>query len=122
MSEDDTAPSGAPREAPPIPRMSESELREFVTEYCNGQIFTSANLPEDSDALGMVFMPLAFGAITEESAKEIGIVWERLSDAGARYINGTPMFFSMHIMHKDDWARAAQAIHAELQRRKEIPV
>lgn len=107
-----------------VPRMSDDELRSFVVEYCNGHIFTSANVAE-TELLGLVFKPLAFGAFQKSSPEyieEIGVLWERLPAAGPRAVNGMPTFFSMHIMHKDDWARAIQAIQAEQQRRREIPL
>jgi len=122
---DTTTPAPAPSTEPEhVPRMTDADLRTFVVEFCNGQIFTSAQIMDDS-LLGNVFMPLIFGAFekaSREYVEEIGIVWERLSQAGPRAINGMPTFFSMHIMHRDDWARAIQAIQAEEQRRKEIPL
>lgn len=119
--ETDTRTEAAPEYAP---RMSDAELRAFVVECCSGQIFTSAHIT-DPELLGMVFMPITFGAFENarrEYLEEIGVVWERMSAAGPRSINGMPCFFSMHIMHKDDWDRALKAIQAEEQRRKEIPL
>jgi hypothetical protein len=55
-----------------------------------------------------------------EWAKNLGCVWENLSAAGPRSINGCPIFFSMRMMHREDWERARGAIEREHARRKNI--
>lgn len=105
-------------------RMTEEELRAFVNEYCDGRIFTSLQVRDQRD-IPAVFMPLAFGvpeSWTPAYLAELGVLWERLEAAGPRSYNGMPTFFSLRVMHKDDWARAALAIDNELKRRKEIVV
>lgn len=103
-------------------RMSDDALREFVNGYCSGDIYTNYHLPS-SDFTVLVFMPLALGALkyfTQVELELIGCIWERLSTAGPRSINGCPTFFSCRLMHADDWKRAKKAIVKELKRRKEI--
>lgn len=108
-------------------RMTNDDLRKFVDDFCSGRIFTMHHLPEGSSSwlLSMVFLPLAFGAFQnfeKEDVDNIGTIYEDISKAGPRCINGYPQFFSMFVMHKDDWARAAAAIERERKRRREIDV
>lgn len=107
-----------------LARMSDDEIRQFVLDYCDGQLFTSHDVKEPKMVLS-VFMPLALGAFSSynpESLKQIGLFYEHRSKAGYWAINGCPTFSSVRILHKDDWARAIPAINAELERRKSIPV
>lgn len=59
--------------------------------------------------------------ITEYTA-QIGVLWEWMSKAGPRAINGYPIFMSMRVMHRDDWSRAVGAIQREEKRREDIEV
>lgn len=52
--------------------------------------------------------------------KDIGVVWEWLSKAGPRSINGYPIFFSCRLMHREDWEKARRAAQKEMDRRKEL--
>lgn len=61
-----------------------------------------------------------WGQIRVEYFRDIGLIYEYLDKAGPRSINGYPIFFSMRIMHRDDWARAARAIEREQKRMQEI--
>lgn len=109
-----------------IPRMTDAELREFVLAYCDGRVVTSQNVP--AHLIGLVFLPLTFGAFRDwpkDALDKVGAVYSiRGSDhqVPARAINGWPMFCECRAIHIDDWDRAAAAINAELRRRSEIPV
>jgi len=108
---------------PVLARMADEELAKFVLGVCDDKIFTMHHIPEGSrtNVGGMVFMPLTFGAFGgwfEAELENIGTVWEYMSEAGPRSINGYPMFFSCRLMHTDDWKRACRAIDKELARRK----
>jgi hypothetical protein len=106
---------------PAVPRLSDDELREFIDAFVSGRIFTSNHVPEGAgDMIAMVFMPIAFGAITKEIAEETALVYEYIDKAGPRSINGMPIFFSCRLLHKDDWERALPALRAERDRRKNI--
>jgi len=109
-----------------VPRMTTDELTQFVLNYCDGHLFTSAHLrPGDEQLIQSIFMPLAFGAFAERSKsylEKVGLLWEHMSQAGYRGINGYPTFMSLRVMHKDDWERARKAIITELDRRKNITV
>ena len=99
------------REALQLLRLSDDELRRFVDDYVSDRIFTSAHLRDEEAArmLPMIFLPVALGCFSKtrpDSLKQIGVVWEYLHKAGPRGINGRPVFFSMNLLHIDDWERA----------------
>ncbi len=106
-----------------IPRMPRKDLAKFVMDFCDDKVFTSAHV-RDSQAenlLHLIFMPLALGALQglyEHEVKNIGLIWEYMSQAGYRAINGYPTFLSCRLMHKDDWDTARKAIQREMKRRK----
>lgn len=54
------------------------------------------------DDLAMVFMPLALGGLAGWDLEKIGLVFEEISKAGPRSINGRPCFFSCQFLHIDD--------------------
>jgi len=90
------------------------------------RIFTSAHMKDhEMQHFGMVFVPAAMGALSDwpkSRLEEIGVFWEENSKALPRGVNGLPMFMSMHLMHKDDWARATKAIEREQKRRETIEI
>jgi len=76
-----------------IPLMTEDGLKDFVLGCCNGHIFTSNQVPDEEaqHLLGSIFMPLVFGALKnydQESIENIGVLWEHMSEAAPRGING----------------------------------
>jgi hypothetical protein len=58
----------------------------------------------------------------EQFASTLGCVWEDVSKAGPRAINGYPAFMSCRLMNKDDFARAATAINRELERVQDLEI
>jgi len=105
--------------------MSKEELRQFVDDLVSDRIFTSSHIRpnERQDMVATVFMPVALGAFanwSDTGMANIGVLWEYTSKAGPRCINGYPIFFSMHMVHKDDWAVAVEAAQRERERRKNI--
>lgn len=51
-------------------------------------------------------------------ARDLGVVYAHMSEAGARGINGNPMFMSMRLLHLEDWKLAFDAYNKEVARRK----
>lgn len=51
-------------------------------------------------------------------ARDLGVIYEHMSAAGPRGINGYPMFMSLRLMHRDDWKLAFDAYEKEVARRK----
>lgn len=106
-----------------VPTMARKDLAKFVMDFCDGKVFTSAHI-RDSQAehlLHIVFLPLALGGLQgmyECEVKRIGLIWEYMSEAGYRAINGYPTFLSCRIMSKEDWDTARKAIQREMQRRE----
>lgn len=107
-----------------VPRMSEEKLREFVLGVLDGSLYTSRDV-KDQNILPMVFLPLALGGLkdfTKEMCKEVGGFYARMSTSLPRSINGHPIFSEMAVVHRDDWARAWQAIHRESSRRQKMEI
>lgn len=106
--------------------MDDEKLREFVDAVVSKRVFLSCYLGEDnSNITGSVFMPIAFGCFaewSEEEMKQIGEIYEYMDKAGPRSIDGFPSFFSMQMIHVEDWNRAITAIEKEKARRKESEV
>jgi hypothetical protein len=108
-----------------IPRRSEEELRALVRDFIGGRIFCSADkrIEAQPDLLPMVFMPLAFGAFedwTDDERKQIGIAYEYFEKAGPRAVNGLPTFFSVKVLHIDDWTIVRETLKRELTRELEL--
>jgi hypothetical protein len=101
------------------PRMTAQARAEFVQRYCDGAIFTAAQVPREND-LPMVFMPLALGALAgwpKKIVEQIGTIYESMHKALPRSVNGLPIFGSMTLMHRDDWRKVQPMIRKELARR-----
>ena len=103
--------------------MPEEQLRQFVIDWCSGRIFSSCHIPEGREKdVRLVFMVLALMDLKKAEIDSLGIIYEYMSAALSRTINGMPTFMSCRLMHKDDWARAKQAILREEERQKELQV
>jgi len=106
-----------------IPRMTDDKLREFVDDYVSGRIFTLDRIRDPEREMGMVFCGLMFGPFERynpDSLGDIGNVYEYMSQAGPRSINGYPFFTSFRLIHKKDWKRALKMIPGEIERRKAV--
>ena len=106
------------------PKLSDEQLKQFVLDFCDGALYTSAH-PSKMEDIKLVFLPLMLGALSDwipEELETIGLIYEDMSKAMPRSVNGMPMFMSCHIMHIEDWERARKAIDAEFDRRKSIEV
>mgnify|MGYP003394655604 CR=1 FL=1 len=112
----------------PPARMGDDELRKFVIGLLDNSIFTSAHIRDsDKHLMGSIFLPLMLGMFRyhsdgeiEETLKEVGVFWAYMHEAGPRAINGYPNFFSVRLMHIDDWRRAFSAYEVEMKRRDAI--
>jgi hypothetical protein len=106
----------------PCPALPQEDLREFVRAFLAGEIFTSAQIAPRSVQLGMVFMPVLFGALGNTDIRTVGVLWEYLSKAGPRSINGYPGFFSFRIMNTGDWDRVLKVIIREQERLENLEI
>jgi len=107
--------------------MSKNFLRKFVRAYCDGEIFTSADVPGDTMErwarnVRLSFVPTAMGALKGVELDDLGVLWEYYKESMPRGINGMPMFFSVKMMNKANWEAASVAIEKELKRREEVEV
>jgi len=103
--------------------LNDDELRAFVVDCLAGRIFTSSQARNID--VPRIFMVVAFGALSKYSTKSmenIGVLYEYMSEAAPRSINGYPIFFSMRILHKIDWEIALKMLVAEEQRQKRLEV
>jgi len=85
-----------------VERMSREELKQLALDMLSGAVFTNMHVSAP-EQLGLVFMLLGF--LNDEQAKEladIGLIYEYMSKAGPRSVNGMPIFMSARFVHKDD--------------------
>lgn len=101
-----------------IPRMTTEAMEKFITGYCNKQIYTDQDCPEN--LLHLVFMVLTFSDLSDTNLDNLGLIWEWTNEAGPRGINGHPTFFSCSLMHKKDFEICKKAIKQELKRREDL--
>lgn len=88
-------------------RKSPDEINEFCREVLANRILTSHQVPED--LIGSVFLMLKLGAFHDwelADIEQVGVLYERLDQAGPVAVNGWPSFLSLQVMHRDDWALA----------------
>jgi hypothetical protein len=83
---------------------TDDELKQIAKDMWKGRIFTNRHC-KDETLLGSIFMSLALGGLNnlpDEDVNDIGMVYEYLSEAGPRAINGYPMFMSCRLLSKAD--------------------
>lgn len=99
--------------------MEKEQLKEFVQDFVNGQIFTSLHIDgvgssDWADTVSKVFLPILLGCLDEATPLEmedLGAVWAYESEALRRSINGYPCFMKCRLMHKDDWEQVNEWIN-----------
>ncbi len=88
-----------------IPKMSQEFLTNLAGQVARNDVFYTNTAEGINNSFGMLLMFLGDG-MTDEELKDkyesIGGMWEFLSQAQERSVNGWPMFFSGHIVHKLD--------------------
>ena len=106
-----------------LERMSKEDLKQFINDYLGNLIFTSEMLVagNQENLVYLVFLPLALGAfedLSKDEVAKIGLIYEYISKAGPRAINGYPTFMSMNLMRQEDWEIARREIIKEQKRRQ----
>jgi hypothetical protein len=88
----------------PVPSRPIEDLKQIARDLQAGHIFTDRHMNEhDRRNVGMVFMVLMFMDAKDQYIPEsIGMVYEYMSKAMPRSINGMPMFTSMHYLNIED--------------------
>lgn len=93
---------------------SSHDLRQLAMDMANGLVFTSDQVRESSqDMLGLIFVPLIFMPDEHREAlvkAEIVMIYEYISKAGPRSINGYPIFMSCLMLDKRDAARVWELV------------
>ena len=90
---------------------TDEELKTVALGIISGTIVSSLNVKPEM--LHMVFMPLGFMSaehLEDMERAEITLIYEELSAAGPRSINGMPMFMSCHQLNKTDHERLLEMI------------
>lgn len=102
----------------------EKELNRLARDIVQQQVFLSVYIREaDMQMLGMIFMPLGLGALADMSEAEvndIGVVYEYYDKAGPRSVNGYPIFFSCHIISRQDWEYVVKKVDGMREAMKAI--
>jgi hypothetical protein len=77
---------------------TDEELKQLAQDILMDKVFTDRHLRNDNpQTFALVFMPFAMANAEQLEAmkkEDIGMVYEYLSEAGPRSINGLPTFFS----------------------------
>jgi hypothetical protein len=89
-----------------LARLDAEKVRELGESLYRGELFTSDQVP--GNLLHMVFMPLAFGALSgwsREDVEKIGVIYAKFGEDHqfSHGVNGMPVFSACRFMHVDDW-------------------
>ena len=86
---------------------TDEELKQIAKDMLADKIFTNAHIREgDEHLLATIFMPFVFmdeKQRDELEAKGVKVLFEYLSEAGPRAINGYPMFMTCKYMTGEEW-------------------
>ncbi len=102
------------------PEEQTERLRQFVLDYCDGNIFTDRQC-STIDEVRMCFMPLVLagpGVLPNDMA----LIYEHRSKKMPLGVNGMPIFSSIKYLTTEELARVQPVIEAELKRRSEVKV
>lgn len=85
------------------PQLPKKDLKQLAWDICAGLVFTDREINPPS-LMTHVFMPLLF--LTEEQrldlVKNAVLIYEYISKAGPRMINGYPMFMSFFYLNAQE--------------------
>lgn len=103
-----------------FPNLSKDELNVLARDIATNKVFCSYFVQSsDQSTLGMIFMPLLFGALKEyskEMIEDIGFICEYYDKAGPRSVNGYPIFMSCRFVSKAD----AKRINSKVQQIQKV--
>jgi len=92
------------------------ELKKLALDIDEGRVFGTWNVnPTDREIIPSIFMPLALGAELTEGAAHL---YEYLTEALPRCINGYPIFTSFRTLTKED-TEAMLSMLKDIRKRKE---
>lgn len=93
------------------PKNDPAFLTQLAIDIESGKVFTDRHCRDVVD-VRTAFMPIMFGALQSIEPNTLGMIYERLSEAGPRSVNGMPCFFSMKLLNTED----AEFVISEIQR------
>lgn len=94
-----------------IPRMTPDEINTLARRVVTNEVYIA-----NTDQAYRNAWPLLLAFMAEDLANiadDVGAMWEELSKAGPRSINGFPFFTSGHFVHRDDLDAVLAAIEAK---------
>lgn len=108
-----------------IPTLPPDEIVKLAERIVRNEVFTNFHMDRGAgDLLSMVFMPIALGGLADVNPDDVGMIWEAMSEAGPRGVNGYPCFFSCHLLNRPDTKlvlEKVRAMEAALKAAKEAP-
>lgn len=96
--------------------MNDDEIKKLGVDIRAGRVFGSWMVAEcDQDLLVSIFLVMRFmdsDALTELQRQEPAAIYEYMSEAGGRSVNGYPTFLSMKTLDKNDLSRLVDVMKA----------
>lgn len=86
---------------------TDEDLKRLAKDLVGNQVFCSDQI-KSYDLVDMVFPILGFmgkGARRQMKKHNVVHVYEYMNKAGPRSVNGMPMFFSCHLLTKQDYLK-----------------
>lgn len=85
----------------------DEDLKQLAKDMLADKLFTTCHLRKGDERLvSSIFMPLLFidqKQRDEMEAEKVEVLFEYISEANSRSINGYPMFMTMRTMTKEEW-------------------
>lgn len=96
--------------------LTDDEINALAEDIYRDRVFTSDQIRKgDLNMLPVIFVPIIFAdkKIIELMQKDApGMIYEHISEAGPRSVNGYPTFFSFHTVSQEDakkvWEKVEQ--------------
>lgn len=103
---------------------TEEEITQLAKDIYAGQVFCSWNIREgDHVFIENIFMPIAFMSneqLASFRAEEPHLIYEYISKAGPRSINGYPVFMSLQRLNKQEFEMLLEKYNKIEKAMKEI--
>lgn len=98
-------------------RLSDAQRDDLMQDACAGKIYFDWNVPEGTP-VESVFIPFKLGSFNDAPrsyVEAIGCVYQRVDKAGPLAVNGEPMFFSMQVLHREDYTWLMKTLKKRLK-------
>ena len=105
-----------------IVKKTKEELRQLAVDIADGKVYTNRHLP-NPEMVNSVFLLIGLGGLHQhhkDDIDSIGLIYEYLSEAGPRSINGQPQFFSLRLLDKEDTELMFQYYNKYLKTKQEF--